>query len=60
MKIRNIFGYTYLQNGIRGDIDGTPYGIDDNGDGGKNDDTRQYSRRSPTGRQSVLVEISIT
>lgn len=42
-KVRNIFGYTYLQNGIAGDIDGTPYGIDDNGDGGKNDDTRQYS-----------------
>lgn len=42
-KVRNIFGYTYLKNGIRGDIDGTPYGIDDNGDGGKNDNTRQYS-----------------
>ncbi len=42
-KLRNIFGYTYLQNGIAGDIDGTPYGIDDNGDGGKNDNTRQYS-----------------
>ena len=42
-KIRNIFGYTYLQNGIRGDIDGTPFGIDDNGTGGKNDNTRQYS-----------------
>lgn len=42
-KIRNIFGYTYLQNGIAGDIDGTPYLIDDNGNGGKNDDTRQYS-----------------
>ncbi len=42
-KIRNIFGYTYLQNGIAGDIDGTPYGIDDNGNGGKNDNTRQYS-----------------
>ena len=42
-KLRNIFGYTYLQNGIAGDIDGTPYGIDDNGNGGKDDDTRQYS-----------------
>ena len=42
-KLRNIFGYTYLKNGIAGDIDGTPYGIDDNGPGGKNDDTRQYS-----------------
>ncbi len=42
-KLRNIFGYTYLQNGIAGDIDGTPYRIDDNGNGGKNDDTRQYS-----------------
>ncbi|MEO0031571.1 MAG: hypothetical protein RIS94_1329 [Pseudomonadota bacterium] len=42
-KIRDIFGYTYLQNGIAGDIDGTPYGIDDNGTGGKNDNTRQYS-----------------
>ncbi|WP_084355974.1 TonB-dependent receptor [Novosphingobium lentum] len=42
-KIRNIFGYTYLKNGIAGDIDGTPYGIDDNGNGGKNDDTKQYS-----------------
>ena len=42
-KIRNIFGYTYLKNGIAGDIDGTPYGIDDNGTGGKNDNTRQYS-----------------
>lgn len=42
-KIRNIFGYTYLKNGIAGDIDGTPYGIDDNGNGGKNDNTRQYS-----------------
>jgi iron complex outermembrane receptor protein len=42
-KIRNIFGYTYLQNGIAGDIDGTPYPIDDNGSGGKNDNTRQYS-----------------
>ncbi|WP_309611596.1 TonB-dependent receptor plug domain-containing protein [Sphingomonas sp.] len=42
-KLRNIFGYTYLKNGIAGDIDGTPYGIDDNGNGGKNDNTRQYS-----------------
>ena len=42
-KLRNIFGYTYLKNGIAGDIDGTPFGIDDNGTGGKNDDTRQYS-----------------
>ena len=43
-KLRNVFGYTYLQNAIAGDIDGTPYGIDDNGvGGGKNDDTRQYS-----------------
>jgi len=42
-KVRNIFGYTYLKNGIAGDIDGTPYGIDDNGNGGKNDNTRQYS-----------------
>ena len=42
-KIRNIFGYTYLKNGIAGDIDGTPYGIDDNGTGAKNDNTRQFS-----------------
>ena len=42
-KVRNIFGYTYLKNGIAGDIDGTPYGIDSNGTGGKNDNTRQYS-----------------
>ena len=42
-KLRNIFGYTYLKNGIAGDIDGTPYPIDDNGNGGKNDNTRQYS-----------------
>lgn len=42
-KLRNILGYTYLKNGIAGDIDGTPYPIDDNGSGGKNDNTRQYS-----------------
>ncbi|MES2492419.1 MAG: TonB-dependent receptor plug domain-containing protein [Pseudomonadota bacterium] len=42
-KVRNIFGYTFLRNGIAGDIDGTPYGIDDNGSGGKNDDTKQFS-----------------
>ncbi len=42
-KIRNIFGYTFLRNAISGDIDGTPYGIDDNGDGGKDDDTKQFS-----------------
>lgn len=42
-KLRNIFGYTFLKNDIAGDIDGTPYGIDDNGTGGKNDHTRQFS-----------------
>ncbi|MDP3673858.1 MAG: TonB-dependent receptor plug domain-containing protein [Novosphingobium sp.] len=42
-KIRNILGYTYLKNGIAGDIDGSAFPIDDNGTGGKNDNTRQYS-----------------
>ena len=42
-KIRNVFGYTFLKNDIAGDIDGTPYGIDDNGTGGKNDHTKQVS-----------------
>ncbi len=42
-KLRNILGYTYLKNGIAGDIDGSAFPIDDNGNGGKNDNTRQYS-----------------
>lgn len=42
-KLRNIVGYTYLKNGIAGDIDGSAFPIDDNGSGGKNDNTRQYS-----------------
>lgn len=60
-KIRNIFGYTYLKNGIAGDIDGTPYGIDSNGDGGKNDNTRQISEelqlvgKALSGRLSYVV-----
>ena len=43
-KLRNIFGYTSLKSNSSGDIDGTAFGIDDNGpNGGKNDTTRQYS-----------------
>ena len=43
-KIRNIFGYTTLKSNSTGDIDGTAFGIDNNGPGGgKNDITRQYS-----------------
>jgi iron complex outermembrane receptor protein len=42
-RLRGIAGYTYLKNEIAGDIDGTPYPIDDNGNGGKNDTTEQYS-----------------
>lgn len=42
-KLKNIFGYTHLQNDVYGDIDGVPYGIDDNGIIGKLDNTKQLS-----------------
>jgi iron complex outermembrane receptor protein len=42
-KIRNIMGYTHLQNDVFGDIDGVPYGIDDNGTLGRRDNTKQFS-----------------
>ncbi len=42
-KIKNIFGYTHLENDVYGDIDGLPYGIDDNGILGKRDNTKQLS-----------------
>ena len=42
-QIKNIFGFTKLVNDVYGDIDGIPYGIDDNGNIGKRDKTRQLS-----------------
>ena len=42
-QIKNIFGFTKLINDVYGDIDGTPYGIDDNGVLGRRDKTRQVS-----------------
>lgn len=42
-QIKNVFGYTKLINDVFGDIDGIPYGIDDNGTIGKRDKTRQFS-----------------
>jgi iron complex outermembrane receptor protein len=42
-KIRNIAGYTNIEGGLYGDIDGVPYGIDDNGATGNIQHTRQYS-----------------
>lgn len=42
-QIKNIFGFTKLINDVFGDIDGTPYGIDDNGILGRKDKTRQLS-----------------
>lgn len=42
-SIKNIIGYTRLKNDVFGDIDGIPYGIDDNGILGKRDDTEQFS-----------------
>lgn len=42
-QLKNIFGYTNLNTTIGGDIDGIPYGIDDNGATGKVDHTRQLS-----------------
>ena len=42
-QIRNVLGYTRLNNFVFGDIDGVPYNIDDNGDIGKIDKTRQFS-----------------
>lgn len=43
LQIKNVFGYTHLNTSIYGDIDGIPWGIDDNGDLGKLDRTRQFS-----------------
>jgi iron complex outermembrane receptor protein len=43
VQFKNIFGYTHLDTAIFGDIDGIPYGIDDNGAAGKLDLTRQFS-----------------
>ena len=42
-KIRNILGYTHLKNDVFGDIDGVPWGIDDNGILGRRDNTKQFS-----------------
>lgn len=42
-QIKNIFGYTDLDTSIFADVDGSPYGIDDNGVTGKLDHTRQIS-----------------
>ncbi len=42
-QVKNIFGFTHLDTSIFGDIDGLPYGIDDNGATGKLDRTRQIS-----------------
>jgi iron complex outermembrane receptor protein len=42
-RIRNIFGYTHLNTDVFGDIDGIPFAIDDNGETGKLDRTRQIS-----------------
>ena len=42
-RIRNVFGYTHLNTDVFGDIDGIPYPIDDNGETGKIDRTRQIS-----------------
>jgi iron complex outermembrane receptor protein len=42
-QIKNIFGYTHLINDVFGDIDGIPYGIDDNGILGRRDKTEQFS-----------------
>lgn len=42
-QLKNIFGYTNLNTTIGGDIDGIPYGIDDNGATGRVDRTRQLS-----------------
>jgi len=41
--IRNIAGYTNIEGDLYGDIDGVPYGIDDNGTTGNIQHTRQYS-----------------
>ncbi|MFC4312269.1 TonB-dependent receptor [Steroidobacter flavus] len=41
--IRNIAGYTNIEGDLYGDIDGVPYGIDDNGATGNIQRTRQYS-----------------
>lgn len=41
--IRNIAGYTNIEGDLYGDIDGVPYGIDDNGATGNIQHTRQYS-----------------
>jgi len=43
VTLKNIFGYTHLENAVFGDIDGIPYGIDDNGTPGRTDDTEQVS-----------------
>jgi len=43
VTLKNIFGYTHLENEVFGDIDGIPYGIDDNGTPGRTDDTEQVS-----------------
>ncbi len=42
-QFRNILGYTHLDSANYGDIDGTPYGIDDNGAQGNITRTRQFS-----------------
>lgn len=42
-QIKNVFGYTNLNTAIYGDIDGGPYGIDDNGAIGNLDRTLQVS-----------------
>lgn len=42
-KIKNVLGYTSLINDVFGDIDGIPYGVDDNGTVGKRDKTKQFS-----------------
>src|SRR3546814_20777621 len=43
IKIKNVFGYTKLDNYPFSDIDGSPYGIDSNDPTGKIDLTRQLS-----------------
>ncbi len=43
MQIKNIFGYTRLNSDNFGDIDGIPYGIDDNGELGNRNLTHQFS-----------------
>ncbi len=43
LQVRNIIGYTHLDDTLFSDTDGSPYGIDNNNPTGKVDDSLQFS-----------------